>query len=63
MKITIADRLLATYQAHMLRLRDRQSDEYRVLQEQKKFNEMIVDRVHRNIRLGSTKGTNIDLDA
>jgi hypothetical protein len=63
MKITIADRLLAAYQAQMLRLRDRESDDYRVLQEQKEFNEIVVDRVRRNIRLNSTKGTNIDLDA
>jgi hypothetical protein len=63
MKITINDRLLADYQAQLMRLRDRESDDYRVLQEQKKFNEIIVDRVRRNIRLGSTHGTNIDLDA
>jgi hypothetical protein len=63
MKITINDRLIAAYQAQILRLRDRDSDDYRVLQEQKKFNEIVVDRVRRNIRLNSTKGTNIDLDA
>lgn len=62
MKITIEDRLLAAYHAQMLRLRDRNSDDYRVLNEQKKFNEIIVERVRRNLRLGLDKGTNIDLE-
>lgn len=62
MKITIEDRLLATYTAQKLRLRDREDEDYRARVEAKVFEKIIVDRVHRNLRLGLDKGTNVDLD-
>jgi uncharacterized protein YqfB (UPF0267 family) len=61
MKITIEDRLLANYHAQKLRLRDREDEEYRARVEIKKFEQIILDRVQRNLRLGLDKGTNIDL--
>jgi hypothetical protein len=62
MKITIEDRLLAKYHAQMLRLRDREDEDYRARIEDKAFQKIIVDRVRRNLRLGLDKGTNIDLE-
>ena len=63
MKITIEDRLLAKYHAQMLRLRDREDEDYRAKVEAQAFQKIIVDRVRRNLRLGLDKGTNVDLDA
>jgi hypothetical protein len=63
MKINIEDRLLAAYQAQMMRLRDREDEDYRARVEIKAFERIIVDRVQRNLRLGLDKGTNIDLEA
>ena len=62
MKITIAERLLAHYQAQKMRLRDREDEDYRARVETKAFEKIIAERVSRNLRLGSTKGTNIDLE-
>jgi hypothetical protein len=63
MKITIEDRMLAKYQAEQMRLREREGTEYRQKVEAKIFEQIIVDRVRRNLRLGLDKGTNVDLDA
>jgi hypothetical protein len=62
MKINIEDRLLAAYQAQKMRLRDREDEDYRARVEKKAFEQIIVDRVSRNLRLGLDKGTNVDLD-
>ena len=62
MKITIEDRLLAKYHAQILRLRDREDEDYRARIEDKAFEKIIVERVRRNLRLGLDKGTNVDLD-
>ena len=62
MKITIEDRLLAKYHAQMMRLRNREDEDYRARIEDKAFEKIIVDRVRRNLRLDLDKGTNIDLD-
>ena len=62
MKITIEDRLLASYHAQKLRLRDREDEDYRDRVEIKKFERIVLDRVHRNLRLDLDKGTNVDLD-
>ena len=63
MKITIEDHMLAKYQAEQMRLREREGNDYRQKVEAKAFEQIIVDRVRRNIRLGLDKGTNVDLDA
>ena len=63
MKITIEDRMLARYQAEQMRLREREDTAYRQKVEAKAFEQIIVDRVRRNLRLGHDKGTNVDLDA
>ena len=62
MKITVEDRLLASYHAQILRLRDRGDEEYRARVEEKAFEKIIMERVQRNLRLGLDKGTNIDLE-
>jgi len=62
MKITIEDRLLASYTAQKLRLRNREDEDYRARVEAKAFEKIIVDRVRRNLRLDLDKGTNIDIE-
>lgn len=62
MKITVEDRLLAAYHAQMMRLRDREDEDYRARIEDKAFEQIILERVQRNLRLGLDKGTNIDLE-
>jgi hypothetical protein len=62
MKITIEDRLLAKYQAQQMRLRDREDEDYRARVEKKAFEQIIVERVRRNLRLDLDKGTNIDIE-
>ena len=62
MKITVEDRLLASYQAQKMRLRNREDEDYRAKIEDKAFEKIIVDRVRRNLRLDLDKGTNVDLD-
>ena len=62
MKINIEDRLLASYTAQRLRLRDREDEDYRARVESEVFQKIIVDRVRRNLRLDLDKGTNVDLD-
>jgi hypothetical protein len=62
MKITIEDRLLAKYQAQQMQLRDRGDEEYRAKVEKKAFEQIIAERVRRNLRLGLDKGTNVDLE-
>jgi uncharacterized protein YqfB (UPF0267 family) len=62
MKITIEDRLLASYQAQQMRLRNREDEDYRARVEIKAFERIIIDRVQRNLRLGLDKGNNIDLE-
>ena len=46
-----------------MRLREREGNDYRQKVEAKAFEQIIVDRVRRNLRLGLDKGTNVDLDA
>ena len=62
MKITIEDRLLASYHAQQMRLRVRGDEEYRARVEKQAFEKIIVDRVSRNLRLDLDKGTNIDIE-
>ena len=62
MKITVEDRLLAAYHAQMMRLRDREDEDYRARIEDRAFEKIIVERVRRNLRLGLDKGTNRDLE-
>jgi len=62
MKITIEDRLLASYTAQKLRLRNREDEDYRARVETKAFEKIIVERVRRNLRLGLDKGTKIDIE-
>jgi len=62
MKITIEDRLLASYTAQKLRLRNREDEDYRARVETKAFEKIIAERVRRNLRLDLDKGTNIDIE-
>jgi hypothetical protein len=62
MKITVEDRLIASYTAQRLRLRDREDEDYRARVESEVFQKIIIDRVRRNFRLDLDKGTNVDLD-
>jgi len=63
MKITIADRMLSIYQAEKARLQTREDQEYRKSVEIKAFEHIVAERISRNIRLGGSKGTKIDIEA
>ena len=62
MKITIEDRLLASYHAQQMRLRNREDEDYRAQVEAKTLEKIVLERINRNLRLGLDKGTNIDIE-
>jgi hypothetical protein len=62
MKISAVDRNLKDYQAEQARLQHKRDTDFRALEEKKKFDNMIAERVSRNIRLGLDKGRNIDTE-
>lgn len=43
-------------------LQDKREDDYNKLVEKRKFDQIIAERVSRNIRLGLDKGRNIDVE-
>jgi hypothetical protein len=62
MKITVSERLLQIYQADRLRLQYVREADSRRIEDHKKFDKMVTDRIQRNIRLGLDKGRNVDMD-
>ena len=62
MKITIEDRLLASYHAQQMRLRNREDEDYRAQVEAKTLEKIVLERINRNLRLDLDKGTNIDIE-
>ena len=62
MKITIEDRLLASYHAQQMRLRNREDEDYRAQVEAKSLEKIVLERINRNLRLALDKGTNIDIE-
>lgn len=50
------------YQVERFRLQDRRDEDYTKVVEKRKFDQIVADRVSRNLRLGLDKGQNIDIE-
>lgn len=50
------------YNLEQVRLQEKREEDYRKLVERKNFDELVAERVRRNIRLGLDKGRHIDLE-
>ena len=62
MKVTRVEQQQTAHRAEQIRLQDQRNEQYRVRVEQKKFDDIVAERVNRARRLGSDKGQNIDLE-
>jgi len=62
MKISRVEQQQVTHRLEQTRLQDQRNEQYRVRAEQKKFDDIVAERVRRNIRLALDKGQNIDID-
>ena len=62
MKITINDRLMAKYHSEIARLQQNGDETYRKAVEHKTFQQILTERVQRNLRLGLDKGHNLDIE-
>lgn len=50
------------YNQEQVRIQEKRENDYRKIVERKNFDQIIADRVARNIRLDSDKGHNIDIE-
>jgi hypothetical protein len=50
------------YNLEQVRLQEKREDDYRKLIEKRKFDEIVAERIARNIRLDLDKGRNIDIE-
>jgi hypothetical protein len=50
------------YNLEQRNLQDKRDEDYRKLVERRNFEQIVAERVARNIRLDSSKGQNIDLE-
>jgi hypothetical protein len=50
------------YNLEQVNLQRKREDDYRKVVEKRNFDQIIADRVERNIRLDSYKGQNIDIE-
>ena len=62
MKISRSEQSAINHNAERLQLEQKRMAEYIKAVERRRFDEIAAERVQRNIRLGSDKGRNIDLD-
>jgi hypothetical protein len=63
MKITRTEQFqIQKYNTEQLCQQKRLEENYRKVVEQRNFEQLIADRVARNIEMDSTKGRNIDLE-
>jgi hypothetical protein len=50
------------YNLEQVRIQEKREDDYRKLIEKRNLDEIVAERIARNIRLGLDKGHNIDLE-
>jgi DNA topoisomerase VI subunit A len=50
------------YNLEQLQLQKKRDEDYRKVIERRKFEDIIAERVSRNLRLGLDKGRNIDIE-
>lgn len=63
MEISRADQIrIQEYNLEQRRLQDKRDEDFRKVIEKRKFEDIVAERVARNLRLDSDKGRNIDLE-
>ena len=62
MKISRVEQQQTAHRAEQARLQHQRDEQYRVRVEQKKFDDIVAERVDRARRLGLDRGQNIDID-
>jgi hypothetical protein len=50
------------HQIEQFKLQDRRDEDYVKVVERRKFDQIVAERVSRNLRLGLDKGQNIDIE-
>jgi hypothetical protein len=50
------------YNLEQVKIQKKREDDYRKLIEKRNFDQIVADRVERNIRLDSDKGRNVDIE-
>lgn len=50
------------YQVERFRLQDRRTEDYAKVVDRRRFDQIVAERVSRNLRLGLDKGQNIDIE-
>jgi hypothetical protein len=53
---------LQRYNQEQVNIQEKRESDYRKLVERKNFEQLVAERVARNIRLGNDKGQNIDIE-
>jgi hypothetical protein len=63
MEISRADQIrIQEYNLEQRRLQDKRDEDFRKVIEKRKFEDIVAERVARNLRLDLDKGRNIDLE-
>ena len=62
MKVTRVEQQRIAHRLEQTRLQDQRDEQYRVRVEQKKFDDIVAERVDRARRQGLDKGQNIDIE-
>jgi hypothetical protein len=62
MQISRTQQALIRYNVEQERLQTKRDEDYRKLVEKRKFDEIVAERIRRNIRLGLDKGHKIDIE-
>jgi len=63
MEISRADQIrIQEYNLEQRRLQDKRDEDFRKVIEKRKFEDIVAERVSRNLRLDLDKGRNIDLE-
>ena len=62
MQISRTHQALIRYNVEQQNLQTKRDEDYRKLIEKRKFDEIVAERIARNIRLDLDKGRNIDID-
>lgn len=62
MKISRAEQSQIDYNIERARLQEKREEDYRKIVERKNFDQIVAERVTRNIRLDLDKGRNLDIE-
>jgi hypothetical protein len=62
MKVTRVEQQQTAYRAEQARLQDQRNEQYLAKAEQKKFDDIVAERVNRARRLGLDRGQNVDME-